>query len=299
MRFDNDIFAPPGMPWRLAGVAFLALAAAGCSTMRGTPERYQRTDAIVQAIDLTPEEVAALPVTTDALERNRIQNKSVAVIDLRFHAFVRDLAANRADASAAAAGTTLGAATAGAFVDSVAAKTNYALVAAGVIGAFGILDKNYFYEKTVPALVAAMRAARANVLLRMREGQAETLENYNGAAALQDLEDYYAAGTLLAAIADITVRAESDAAQTLAQVRTLAVPTSAEIDRYSKITQAIFSIKDAAGVGKGNSALKSLGLAPQTAPKETRAALVAALRPRTKERIAIVEKALKDAALLQ
>lgn len=299
MPIDDDVLALPRRPWRLAGIVLLALAAGGCSTMRGTPERYQRTDAIVQAIDLTPEEVASLPLTADAFERNRIQNKSVAVIDLRFHAFVRDLAADRADASAAAAGTTLGAATAGAFVDSVAAKTNYALLAAGVIGAFGILDKNYFYEKTVPALVAAMRAARANVLLRMRQGQAESIESYSGATALQDVEDYYAAGTLLAAIADVTVRAESDAAEASAQVRTLVVPTAAEIDSRSKITRAIFGIKDAAGVEKGNAALKSLGLAAQTAPKETRAALVAALRPRTKERIAMVEKALRDAGLLQ
>ena len=148
--------------WGLAGLLLLAVVATGCSTVRGTPTRYQVTDDIVEKIDLKAEEMAQLAVSDDSGERNRLQNKAMAVIDQRFYAFVRDLAADRADSSAAVAGTTLGASTAGAFVESVKAKTHYALFAAAVVGAFGIVDKNYFYEKTVPALVAAMRASRAS-----------------------------------------------------------------------------------------------------------------------------------------
>lgn len=289
---------PIGTGWRFAGLIVLALALGGCSTLRGNPERYQSTDDIVKAIDLTAQEVATLaePLTRD--DRNRIQNKAIAVVDQRFNAFVRDLAANRADSSTAVAGTTLGASTAGAFVDSVKSKTNYALFAAGVVGAFGIVDKNYFYEKTVPALVAGMRAARATVLVRIRQGQADTLESYDGPTALRDLEDYYSAGTLLASIAEITARAEADAADALTQVRALDIPTDDQIDNRKKISQAIFSIKDQSGVDKGNQALKSLGALPQTTPKDTRAALVKALQPRTPQRIALVERVLRDAGLL-
>jgi len=290
---------PASMHWRSTGLVVLALATGGCSTLRGNPVRYETTEAIVQAIDLKADEVATLADPPSREERNRIQNKAMAVIDLRFNSFARELAADRADSSTAVAGTTLGASTAGAFVESVKAKTNYALFAAGVVGAFGIVDKNYFYEKTVPALVAGMRAARATVLLRIRQGQGETLESYDGVAALQDLEDYYAAGTLLASIAEITARAEADTVAVLAQVRELDVPTPAQIDNRRKISQAIFAIKDQSGVDKGNQALTSLGLLPQTTPKDTRAALVKALQPRTPERIAIVEKALKDAGLLK
>lgn len=283
----------------LAALLLLAIGFAGCSTLRGNPVRYQASDAVVQAIDLRADELAALAEPTDRDMRNRIQNRALAVIDLRFNAFVRDLTADRADSSAAVAGTTLGASTAGAFVDSVKAKTNYALFAAGVVGAFGIVDKNYFYEKTVPALVAGMRAARANVLLRIRQGQNETLESYGGVAALQDLEDYYAAGTLLASIAEITTRAEADAAAALTQVRELEVPTQERIDHHKRISKAIFAIQDQAGMDKGNQALKALGLPPQTTPKNTRSALVRALQPRSPERIAVVEKALQSAGLLQ
>ncbi|MDP1899966.1 MAG: hypothetical protein Q8K96_05885 [Rubrivivax sp.] len=288
-----------GRATRLALVLLLALAGTACSTLRGTPERYQSTESVVASIDLTADDVAALAVADNQTERNRLQNKALAVIDLRFHDFVRALAADRADGSATVAGTTLGASTAGAFVDSVKAKTNYALFAAGVVGAFGIVDKNYFYEKTVPALVAGMRAARAKVLLRMRQGQIEALANYNGVAALQDLEDYYTAGTVLAAIAEVTARAEDDAALALGQVRALEVPSDAEIANRKTLSQAIFGIQDEAAMAKGNVALKALGLSEQATPKATRAALVRALQPRTPERIATVEKALKTAGLLK
>lgn len=275
------------------------LAAGGCSTLRGTPVRYQAADAVVAEIDLGAAELAALVETADRAERNRIQNRAVAVIDLRFQQFVRDLAADRADSAAAVAGTTLGASTAGAFVDSVKAKTNYALFAAGVVGAFGIVDKTYFYEKTVPAIVAAMRAARARVLLRIRQGQADDVGGYDGVAALQDLEEYYAAGTLLAAVAEVTRSAEADTADAQAQIRVLAVPTETEIDRRKAITRAIFALTDDDGMARGNQALTALGLVPQTTPKATRAALVSALQPRTPERLAIVEKALRDAGVLK
>ena len=271
----------------------------GCSTLRGTPVRYQSAEAVVAQIDLGADELATLAQTADRGERNRIQNRALAVIDLRFHEFVRDLAADRADADAAVAGTTLGASTAGAFVDSVKAKTNYALFAAGVVGAFGIVDKSYFYERTVPAIVAAMRASRAEVLLRIRRGQAETLDGYDGVAALQDLEAYYAAGTILAAVAEVTQRAEADAAAAVTEMRTLDVPSDDEIARRRKITQAIFAIQDAAAMQRGNQALKALGLLEQATPKATRAALVAALQPRTPERLALVEKALRDAGLMK
>jgi hypothetical protein len=277
----------------------LAVAVCGCSTIRGTPERYQATQAIVAAIDLTPGDIASLVTATTRDERNALQNKTLAVIDLQFHEFVRNLSADRSDSSTAVAGTTLGASTAGAFVESVKAKTNYALFGAGVVGAFGIVDKNYFYEKTVPALVAAMGAARASILVRIRNGQAEALTSYDGVAALQDIEDYFSAGTVLSAIAEITARADSDKKDALTEIRSLEVPDDAEIANRKNLTRATFAIKDKDSMEKGNKALKALGLTAQTTPRDTGLALRRAMRPPTKDRLATVEKALKDAGLLQ
>jgi hypothetical protein len=144
-----------------------------------------------------------------------------------------------------------------------------------------------------------MRAARAKVLLRMRHGQIEELAKYDGVAALQDLEDYYSAGTLLAAIAEVTTQAEGSAAQDLGKVRELVVPNDTEIESRRTISRAILGIKTAAVMAKGNAALKVLGLPEQVTPEATRAALVRALQPRTPERISEVKQALKTAGLLQ
>lgn len=282
----------------LVVLAVLASAlATGCSTLRGVPTRYQSTAAIVENIELTPKDLANLQAAETQSDRNKLQNKAIAVIDLQFHQFVRDLAGDRQDMSSASAGIALGAATAGAFVESVVAKTNYALLAATTIGAFGIIDRNYFYEKTIPALVAAMGAARANVLLRIRNGQQEAIDTYNGVAALADLEDYYTAGTVLAAIADVTTRAESAKQADLAEIRSIAAVSDDEIALRRSLTSAIFAI-DEQSLSQGKAALATLGLAEQKSVKDTRLTLLRAMRPPTKERLKTVQDALKKSGLL-
>lgn len=290
-----------GLSRRLAtllSIVVVAAASAGCSSLRGTPQRYAEPDAIVDSIKLSADEVAALQSATTREERNLYQNKAIAVVDVRFHQFTRQLTADRADMSAGTAGATLAASTAGAFVESTAAKTNYALFAAGVVGAFGIVDKNYYYEKTVPALVAGMNAARANVLVRMRQGQAETIADYTGVMALADLEDYFTAGTILAAVAEITARAESDKQKALTEVRALSVPSDDEIARRTKLRDAIFAI-DAKSLDKANKALVKLGGTEQKTDKEVRLALLRTMRPPTAKQLTAVEAALAENGLLK
>ena len=223
-----------------------ACTTTGCTSLYGVPVRYQPTSAIVDSIELKASDLASLQKATTEADRNALQNKALAVIDLRFHQFVRSLAADRENASAASAGIGLSAATASTFVDSVAAKTNYSLLGAFSLAAFGVVDKSYFYDKTVPALVSAMGAARANVLVRIKTAQADSLSAYNGTSALNDLEEYFSAGTILAAIADISARAESDKQAAIEEIRTLDVASDDEISFRRGLTAAIYAIDDQA-----------------------------------------------------
>lgn len=282
---------------RLAS-ALLIVMLAGCSSIRGVPVRYQSTDAIVSAINLVPSDLATLQAAALESERNEYQNKAVSVIDLHFHQFVRSLVDDRTDMAAGAAGTTLAATTAAVFVEGVKAKTNYALFAAGVIGGVGIIDKNYYFEKTAPALVASMGAARANVLVRIRNGQTQSIANYSGAMALADLEDYFSAGTVLAAIAEITSRADNEKQGFLAEVRSIDVPSEDEIVRRRNMSKAIFAI-DEQSLAKGKKAVATLGIPEQKSVKDVRISLLRAMRPPTKERLDMVHSALKNAELLQ
>ncbi len=299
--FPGPAAVHTGWPARLllaAIVAALLGALAGCGSLRGTPTRFIGSDEAVAAIAFDASDVADLVAAADEATRNAVQNKAVAVIDVRWHQFVRELAADRADASAAVAGTTLGASTAGAFVESVKAKTNYALFAAGLVGAFGIVDKSYFYEKTVDALVAAMGAARAKALLRIRNGQAESITSYNGTAALRDLEEYFTAGTVLAGLAEATTTADREKQDALTEIRILDAPDDAEIARRKRLTAATFAIKDAAAMARGNQALQALGLPLADTPRAAGLALRRAMRPATPARLNQVEAALRGAGLL-
>lgn len=279
-------------------VVIAALALAGCNTMRGTPTRYQSSDAIVAAIQLTPQDIADLAETQDGGQRNRLQNKAVAVIDQQYSSFVRSLVSDKADAATASAGATLGAATAAAFVDSVAAKTNYALFGATLIGAFGIIDKNYYFEKTAPALVSGMDAARVQALLQIKKNQQLGIDVYEGAAAVRDLETYYTAGTLIGAIKDITARAETTVAEGQGEIRALKVLPQLEMDRNQKIVAAVHAVKTPEDVQKGNVALKALGLKEQPDGATTRRALLQELRAGDSKRTDALEAQLKAAGLL-
>jgi hypothetical protein len=276
----------------------LVVSLAGCATLHGNPVRYQAAAEIVKKIDLSTDDLADLQASTAKDERNRLQNKAIAVIDQWFHQFVRDLSANRTDSSASTAAATLGAATAATFVESVKAKTNYALFGAAVVGGFGIVDRSYFYEKTVPALVAGMGAARARVLLRIKSSQRQGVEDYDGTTALADLEDYYTAGTILSAISEITSTADADKKESLEQVRQLDSPTDAEITRRKAITTAIWAINDAS-FDKAKNVAKALGLKEPMTAKEARTVLLSEHRNATPPRRDALEKALKSAGLMK
>src|SRR5262245_10336233 len=97
------------------------LAASGCSTLHGVPARYQPTAAIVESIKLTADDVAKVAMAETQAERNLYQNKAIAVVDLNFHQFVREVTGLREDVTAGTATTALVLSTTGALVNSAAA----------------------------------------------------------------------------------------------------------------------------------------------------------------------------------
>jgi hypothetical protein len=66
------------------------------------------------------------------------------------------------------------------------------------------VDKNAFYEKTLPALLAKMEALRKQQLAVIRHGLALAPEDYPLIQALADVDTYYNAGTIPGAILEIT-----------------------------------------------------------------------------------------------
>lgn len=258
--------------WRIAG-AIVAASLAACSSMHGVPTRYQDTTATVTAIKLTPEDLASLVTSTDRSERNKIMHRAMSVVDLRFHELVRSLNGDRQDSAALTSYANIGFNTAGTLVSSVAAKTNYAAAAAVSGALLGVTEKQYYFEKTMPALVDAMSAARAAVEFKLRTGMQEEIEQYPGSMALAHLEDYFSAGTVLAAISQVTKAAETEKAKKQEYVQEIISMSDDQILERREISAAIASI-NVANFQAGNDVLKSLGLPEKTTAPEVKRALL-------------------------
>lgn len=263
----------PAHTLRRIAEVIVAASVTACSSMHGVPTRYQDTAATVTAISLTPKDLADLVVSIDRTERNALMHRAMSVIDLRFHELVRGLNGDRQDAAALTSYAGIGFNTAGTLVSNVAAKTNYAAAAAVAGALLGVTEKQYYFEKTMPALVAAMSAARAVVEVKLRRGMQDDVEQYPGSLALAQLEEYFSAGTVLAAISQVTKAAETEKAVQVEEVERILAITDDQIVERREIASAIGSIK-VANLQAGNDVLKSLGLAEKATAPEVRKALI-------------------------
>lgn len=299
-RHANDLFewCRPGR----RGIACLALLGGtlglgGCSNLlHGDPTRYVNVTEAVGEIAFTKADVKALVETTDKATRNAIMNRALAVIDLNFHEFSRQFNANRQDGSAVAEGSVMGLNIAGTLTRGLTAKTNLAAAGALISGGAGIIDKDYFYAKTVPALVLMMETGRIAALGNIQKNRQAEVADYSGAMALADLEEYYSAGTVTTAISLVVAKA-GEAKQEALFTHAIGPKTAAEKQQGKSIADTISSINDA-NMAMGNAALASLGLPTQNTAAEVRMALSMALRPTTPANIQRVENALRSAGLL-
>ena len=103
--------------------------------------------------------------------------------------------------------------------------TNYASVArAGIVNdlsaaaagfgsARGALDRNVYFDRALPALLASMDAERARIKARIAQNLLRTAAAYPLSAAFEDLSSLESAGSLDRALADVTSRATQDRQQ--------------------------------------------------------------------------------------
>lgn len=260
---------------RLIFVAILTLLT-GCSTMRagGAPDPSFDLESDLQKI--AAEFESATNITNfyktrgvDRVDaRNRFISGRLVQIDLQYLKFIRALTSDKQQIDAATDVALLTINLAGTLVGGTRAKTNLAAAAAAIAGTKTIIDKDFYYEKSIESLVATMNAKRKEMLVGILGGLTQSVDNYPFERALTDIHQYYLAGTLNGAIQFINAQAaQSDAESTKALnvLYKLAVPTTAQIADIAKLTDAI----GAAGLtlDKAQKALKSLGVADADLPQ--------------------------------
>ncbi|MFZ2403542.1 MAG: hypothetical protein WAW41_00280 [Methylobacter sp.] len=182
-----------------------SMAISGCAaTFNGTPDPVIDIDKTVERYSIELEKLANQPPKKCEDLKSGI-NQTLTALDLRYAEFVNDISLEGRTKTTATDFALIGLGLAGTAVGGAEAKTILHAISTGVAGANTSIDKNYFYEKTIPALISQMNADRKQRQLLIIE-RLQNCDNrgYSWFEAVHDLTDYYAAGTLLGAISSIS-----------------------------------------------------------------------------------------------
>jgi hypothetical protein len=206
---------------RLAAILFscVSLLLTGCASLEGYATDPENTNATLTNInpyfDGTKEQDYYSSAADDAVrtpKRDAIVVARMRGYDIEFSKFERELlgGSNTISISSDLTGLVLAGLTS--TVGSAGTKAALGAASAGVLGANSAINKDLYYQKTIPALIAQMEANRAKRKLTIIQGLGLPDSKYSLAAALSDLDDYRDAGSIPDAISSITQSA-SDAKQ--------------------------------------------------------------------------------------
>lgn len=298
----------PGRTLRASIACCMVLALSACQTLRGggapapsfdleadlraLDEEFRTTTGIKDyyAIDDAAQKVAA---------RNRFVMGRIVQIDLRYIAFIRDMTSDRQKLDAATDLTIFSINVAGTLVGGVRSGKNLAAAAAIIGGTKETVVKDFYYEKSMDALVGTMNAQRKEVLVSILAGlKSPTVEQYPFELALTQVHEYYMAGTLNGALRFINTASAEKEKNSEARIQKLAVlpPSTPAITRYSLALNDAINTMDDAGIEEVARTLGGAALSAGTTLDKRRAlrARGEALSEDTSKTDAERERALAD-----
>lgn len=200
----------------------------------------------------------ALGDAATTADRNKVISARLVMMNLQYLKWARTVTADKQLLDTASDVLILSLNLAGTATGGASAKTILAAISAGVAGSKTSVDKNYYYEKTLPALFAAMNAQRKTVLTNIIAGMAKPLSVYTFEQGLTELQEYYQAGTFLGAVN--AVQADSGAKEKVAdkgiqaaqielsKVRSIEFAAASAQKRVTELIKKINQLKDAAAL---------------------------------------------------
>ncbi len=194
----------------------ILLCLSGCMTFTGYPTRVADVTDDLQQLKpyFSPDVLKDYKKKTDLAERkayrDEVVNGRIAALDINFNLFQADLYKEGIGLGIATDWAVLALGGATATVGGAATKTALGAVITSLTGAKAAVDKQVYFEQTMPALMAKMSARRKEVLFRIRTGLQKGTNEYPLTQALVDLESYYQAGTVPGAILGIAETAGAE-----------------------------------------------------------------------------------------
>lgn len=152
--------------------------------------------------------------TTDekkAAFRNRVIDHYLGEMDRHYDRFSKRLFTDGIQFALGFDTAIIGLSSAAALFESSA--DDLATVIAGFAGTQAAINKNLFFDRTVPALVVTMDAQRQKVETEILTNKALGVDRYSLEAAIRDLRRYQEAGTLLRAVTKVTETASNSKEQ--------------------------------------------------------------------------------------
>ncbi|MEP4892263.1 MAG: hypothetical protein ABJV04_19790 [Aliiglaciecola sp.] len=236
-----------------------------CSSTRGYPDRPDRQDLKLQKLQekyfLPGVDVLAVyhdPVetTNQRVYRNKVVYGRMLAIDMQFQIFKQEMYGEgvKTTLSLDVAGVLVGGA--GSVVTNADASKILSALSGGIAGTSTAINKNLYFEKTLPALIALMDAERLKVRAGIFEGLSQDTDVYPLGQALSELETYLEVGSIPGAIASLT--AVAGAEKTEAKDKIEAVRTSQFVDPTAqKRVDDALDIIDAMPAGNAWEVLKA------------------------------------------
>jgi hypothetical protein len=203
----------------------------GCAAIAGYPSDPENTHAVLNDLKsyFDPQADKDYAALTDAAQRRQKRDlivvSRIRAYDIEFARYEKSLWGSGnsvtlgGDLVALALG---GLATTAA---STSAKTAYSAASVGVVGANAAITRDLYFQRTLPALLAQMDANRSKVKLRLFSGIKQSDSDYSLPLAELDLNALKEAGSMPAAVGNLTQQATNDKQAAQAKVDALRTGT--------------------------------------------------------------------------
>jgi hypothetical protein len=227
---------------------------------------------------------------TEALRlRNRMTYGLMAEIDYVFYEYETKLFLNQGGFNVGSDFLQLGLAAGSTITNGARAKTILSALLSGVTGTSLSIDKNFFRQQTVQAIMSSMEANRDRVKAVIIQQLAKDTSVYPFEAARPDLIKYFFAGTLPAGLQQLHQEAATDAKEQREELNRVQITniSAADAKTAGDVDLAVRKAFQSGDLSKVKTFLIAMGAVGDTA---TNAQLDAAVRE-------LGRKILKDDAL--
>ena len=186
----------------IVGAILLCLSLAGCGANRGMRINPAYPKELQTKSSLSRDQV--LDKVKDVTARNQAIETILVLINQNYRDYKSAIYEGRATFDTVNDLVLLGITGMTTTMGTAATKTALGAVSTGLIGAKASVDKNFFANASRDALFAKMDALREAALTTILQNEKKDFATYSMQQAFRDLDDYYAAGTVIEAVQAIS-----------------------------------------------------------------------------------------------